>query len=64
MKKKGINKIYGFMLENMAKEDTKISIKELKYMSDLVYNWIVLYEEDVKVIINEYKKVSVECTKQ
>ncbi|BDR80693.1 hypothetical protein N072000002_09490 [Clostridium tetani] len=62
--KKGINKIYGFMLENMAKEDTKISIKELKYMSDLVYNWIVLHEEDVKVMINEYKKVSVECTKQ
>ncbi|BDR75760.1 hypothetical protein [Clostridium tetani] len=62
--KKGINKIYGFMLENMAKEDTKISIKELKYMSDLVYNWIVLHEEDVKVMINDYKKVSVECTKQ
>ncbi|GAB6150207.1 hypothetical protein [Clostridium novyi] len=62
--KKGITKLYGFMLENLANKDTKISIKELKYTIDLVYNWIILHEEDVKVMINEYKRISTENIKK
>lgn len=57
--RKGITKIYGFMLENLAKTDMDISLKDLKYICELSYDWIKFNEEDVEVIINEYKKISI-----
>lgn len=56
--RKGITNLYGFMLENLANKDTNISLKDLKYICELAYDWIKFSKEDVEVIISEYKKIS------
>lgn len=61
--KKGISTIYDLLLENLVRRGIDINIKELKYIGDLVYRFIISHEEEVKVMIDEYKKTSIDSSK-
>lgn len=56
--RKGVSKIYDALIENMVRENPNMSIKDLKSVGDLMYDWIATHEDDVRAIINERKAIS------